>query len=108
MQCSRCNTENDTFRRFCRQCGAPLGMMCDRCGHVNGYNDVFCGMCGRTLRLPAEEGGGKKKGADAAQGEARQYSPEDIEELLSLRNVILKEEVQATGLKQEDIDKLFE
>lgn len=83
-------------------------MMCDRCGHVNGYMDVFCGMCGRTLRLTDAEGGTPRMAGDVIKGEIHQYSPEDIEELLALRNAILKDELQATGLKQEDIDKLFE
>ena len=108
MQCSRCNTENDAFRRFCHQCGGPLGLICDRCGHVNGYKDAFCGMCGTILRLSNVEGAAQGTMGGVPKGEnAHQYTPEDIKELLSLRNAILKDEDQAAGMKQEDIDNLF-
>ena len=49
MQCSRCQAENRTGRRFCAECGAPLALPCASCGFANEREEKFCGGCGTPL-----------------------------------------------------------
>ena len=49
MQCTRCQTENRTGRRFCAECGAPLALACAACGFANEPGEKFCGGCGTPL-----------------------------------------------------------
>ena len=49
MQCSHCQTENRTGRRFCAECGAPLALPCVSCGFANESGEKFCGSCGMSL-----------------------------------------------------------
>lgn len=49
MNCPRCDTENSTTRRFCRECGAKLPLVCLECGTENLSDDKFCGQCGQKL-----------------------------------------------------------
>jgi class 3 adenylate cyclase/tetratricopeptide (TPR) repeat protein len=47
--CSQCRTENETGRKFCMECGAPLAAGCPNCGAPNAAAAKFCGECGTTL-----------------------------------------------------------
>lgn len=119
MICLRCSTDNETIRKYCKFCGAPMGIICDRCGIVNHFEDRYCGTCGLVLA-----GAIKSEAApepSAAQSESsqqsqtliaphtstRQYSARDIEELLSLRRLLKEKEPTAKILNQNDIDDLF-
>jgi class 3 adenylate cyclase/tetratricopeptide (TPR) repeat protein len=51
--CDGCGHENGQGRRFCGQCGAPLGgLTCASCGRENEPGERFCGECGLPL-VPA-------------------------------------------------------
>ena len=49
MQCTHCQTENRTGRRFCAECGVPLALPCAACGFANEPGEKFCGGCGTPL-----------------------------------------------------------
>lgn len=49
MSCASCAVENDARRRFCRACGATLGVACPRCTFRNEASDRFCGGCGSAV-----------------------------------------------------------
>lgn len=53
MRCPNCGTENQRERRFCAQCGAPVGIQCPTCGFVNEPEANFCGGCGQAVKAPA-------------------------------------------------------
>lgn len=53
MKCLRCESENPASNRFCRACGAPLGLICAQCGSHNDRASKYCGSCGRALAEPA-------------------------------------------------------
>lgn len=52
MRCPSCQAENQATRQFCRECGAPLGLVCGHCRFTNEPADRFCGGCGRPLSAP--------------------------------------------------------
>lgn len=56
MDCSACGTANETGRKFCGECGAPLISACPSCGTANPPRSKFCGECGCAL-VPAGVGG---------------------------------------------------
>jgi predicted amidophosphoribosyltransferase len=108
MNCSKCGKENETGRNFCAFCGAPLGTFCDRCQHVINPSDQYCGNCGLMLaasliQKPVQP----KPAARTTKKSVRQYSPEDIEELLSLRTQYSSESQSQVTLNQDEIDSLF-
>jgi class 3 adenylate cyclase len=47
--CTKCGTENREGRKFCAQCGQPLGSVCASCGTQNEAGERFCGGCGAAL-----------------------------------------------------------
>jgi len=49
VRCPACSTDNDTTRKFCRECGGPLALRCPACGTGNAPSDKFCGECGAAL-----------------------------------------------------------
>ncbi|TAK61907.1 MAG: zinc ribbon domain-containing protein [Bacteroidetes bacterium] len=108
MNCARCATDNDSARKFCRSCGAPLGSLCDRCGQVNSQIDLYCGTCGfsllATVTTTVEKSGGGVRGGNALP---RQYTDREIEEMLALRNSLKEESERAKQLDQNEIDSLF-
>ncbi len=49
MRCSSCGSENPDSKRFCGDCGSPLGSRCPKCGAENPADKKFCGDCGADL-----------------------------------------------------------
>jgi class 3 adenylate cyclase/tetratricopeptide (TPR) repeat protein len=47
--CASCGTENETGRKFCKECGSPLALVCGACGSANAADSKFCGECGASL-----------------------------------------------------------
>ena len=102
MICPHCNAENPAGGKFCGACGSALGSVCSRCGNVSHLDDRFCSSCGLAAgdvdssispRLPST---------------VKQYTPQEIEELLMLRRSMRKAESISKTLNQDDVDKLFE
>ena len=52
MHCPKCQIENPSNRRFCRECGAKLILACPNCQFENIPSDKFCGDCGHDLTQP--------------------------------------------------------
>src|SRR6202790_991609 len=52
MRCTSCGSENPDSKRFCGNCGSPLGSRCARCGVENPAGKKFCGDCGADLSQP--------------------------------------------------------
>src|SRR6266849_9691569 len=52
MRCTSCGSENPDSKRFCGDCGSPLGSRCARCGVENPASKKFCGDCGADLSQP--------------------------------------------------------
>ena len=57
MTCANCGGENESGRRFCGDCGAPLAVACPACGAANPARARFCGDCGALLAAAAPEPG---------------------------------------------------
>ena len=78
---------NRADRRFCRSCGASLGLTCRTCGSPNEAGDRFCGSCGAALegddggRAPDDVGGHDASGQPSRTGRA---SPETERRLVSI------------------------
>jgi hypothetical protein len=49
MRCSKCGSENLLGKKFCGDCGGPLGSPCPKCGADNPFEKRFCGECGAAL-----------------------------------------------------------
>jgi hypothetical protein len=52
MRCTSCGSENPASKRFCGDCGSPLGSRCARCGVENPAGKKFCVDCGAVLSQP--------------------------------------------------------
>jgi hypothetical protein len=86
-------------------------MNCSRCGKVNDPESRFCNACGMSLLGSVTEDSPETSltsSSSAPSSTPRQFSPQDIEELLLLRKVVKREDRGAKVLKQDDVDKLFE
>jgi hypothetical protein len=105
MECLKCKVPNDKGRKFCRMCGAPLGMYCERCGTVNHMEDKFCGTCGMALISLA---GDDVLSGRVEQNIPRQYKAREIDEMLTLRKKVEKEKEDVQTFSQNDIDQLFD
>jgi class 3 adenylate cyclase len=49
VTCASCGTPNEAGRKFCMECGSPLGRACPTCGTPNPPQSKFCGECGTAL-----------------------------------------------------------
>src|ERR671935_723916 len=56
MRCPICGAENREGRKFCADCGNPLGLTCPACGAGNMPGERFCGECGTALAAAAAPG----------------------------------------------------
>ena len=94
--CPACGSHNREGRKFCAECGTPLGVPCPSCGTANEPGERFCGECGAAL----EPGAAPARVAPASGVERRlvsvlfadlvghtalseQRDVEDVRELLS-------------------------
>ncbi len=110
MICVRCNTENAAGGKYCRSCGAALGAVCPRCGSVTEPADRFCTSCGLNLEArpePAPHFTAPMTEAGVQLPSTKQYSHEEIKELLALRQATRRESAGQKTLSQDDVDKLF-
>jgi len=57
LGCTRCGAPNREGRRFCKDCGAPLGWSCSACSFENAGDERFCGGCGRSAEDRASQPG---------------------------------------------------
>ncbi|MEY2424130.1 MAG: hypothetical protein QOI95_4197 [Acidimicrobiaceae bacterium] len=53
MNCPACAVENPEGKKFCRECGAALGLVCPTCGVAVEQDAKFCGECGGALTASA-------------------------------------------------------
>jgi class 3 adenylate cyclase len=53
--CSTCGTQNETGRKFCKECGTQLAVVCPTCGTANTPDAKFCGECGTSLAGSADQ-----------------------------------------------------
>jgi class 3 adenylate cyclase/tetratricopeptide (TPR) repeat protein len=53
VTCTACGNENPAGKRFCGDCGEPLGSACPSCGAENPPDKRFCGDCGTPLAAAA-------------------------------------------------------
>jgi class 3 adenylate cyclase len=53
VTCAACGSENPLGKRFCGDCGTPLGSACPSCGAENPPDKRFCGDCGTPLGAAA-------------------------------------------------------
>ncbi len=53
MVCASCGTENETGRKFCKECAARLALACPSCGAANSADARFCGECAAPLAAGA-------------------------------------------------------
>ncbi len=110
MICVQCNVENPDSGKFCRSCGATLGILCTRCGVVARPDDRYCTSCGFSLAGQSGEGSptfSSRPGSGDRAPSVKQYTPLEIEELLALRKTVKREEAGAKTLSQADVDDLF-
>jgi class 3 adenylate cyclase/tetratricopeptide (TPR) repeat protein len=52
MQCAACGATAAPGKRFCADCGAPLGLACPSCGSAVQSGQRFCADCGTPLGSP--------------------------------------------------------
>ena len=104
MECPNCKTNNDEKKKFCTTCGTSLGAVCKRCGRMGKSEDKFCGDCGTALVAASNE---HLFSHPTESGVVKQYAPDEIEELISLRKIAREEEAASERVTQNDIDSIF-
>ncbi len=85
-------------------CGTPFGALCKRCGKMGKTEDRYCGDCGAALHASPNE---HLFSHPAEAGAVKQYAPNEIEDLLSLRKIARQEEAASERVTQDDIDSIF-
>ncbi|MGI8617337.1 MAG: double zinc ribbon domain-containing protein, partial [Actinomycetota bacterium] len=53
MVCPNCSSENETGRKFCKECGSALVIVCPACTSPNAPDSKFCGECGAAFGTSA-------------------------------------------------------
>ena len=53
MNCTSCGVRNEDGKKFCVECGTPLGRACPSCGTALSGTDKFCGECGASVAVEA-------------------------------------------------------
>jgi class 3 adenylate cyclase/tetratricopeptide (TPR) repeat protein len=64
VRCSTCGAEGAAGKRFCEDCGAPLGLPCASCGATIGVGKRFCGDCGTPVDQAVAEAASPAPAAD--------------------------------------------
>ncbi len=108
MECPKCNLVNDDTQRFCSSCGTALGNVCKRCGTAGKHEAKFCGMCGAAFPVSGEQQRLFTHAAITPSHTPRQYTAEEIEDLLSLQKLARQEALNSEQLSQKDLDTLFQ
>ncbi len=107
MECPNCKSANDDIQRFCVACGTALGNVCKRCGTAGTHDAKFCGMCGAPFTTLGEQKRLFTPAAITPTHTPRQYTAEEIEDLLSLQALANQEAMDSEQLSQKDLDSLF-
>ena len=102
MTCPQCNAENPAGFKFCNACGSALQSPCSRCGNIMHVSDRFCSSCGQS-RISEET----SNTAAIVPKVTNQYTSSEIEELLTIRKMMRREDTASKTLNQDDVDKLF-
>ena len=55
MKCQECGNANSKDSKFCKYCGAKLGLFCPNCGAEIDKADLFCKKCGHPLGEGGQE-----------------------------------------------------
>ena len=98
MQCPKCQIENPSDRKFCRECGATLVVTCPKCQFKNILSDKFCGDCGHDLTQPSPTIP-KELSFEENIAKIHKYLPSGItEKILSQRDRIEGEKRKVTVL----------
>ncbi len=98
MQCPKCQFENPSNRKFCRECGAKLVLTYPKCRFENIPSDKFCGDCGHDLTQPFDTPP-KDLSFDEKIAKIQKYLPQGLtEKILSQRDRIEGERKQVTVL----------
>lgn len=74
---------------------------------MNKYDDVHCGACGSLLPTEKSKEQLFSPAALNATNIPRQYTDQEIEELLVLRKLAREDQRSLEQLTQEDLDALF-
>src|SRR5574338_1468605 len=82
MECPWCKAENREGARFCRECGALMGVVCSSCGAKVPAGSKFCDSCG-TLLPATPRPGPERVRLDKAQS----ATAEDVVEIIGTPNV---------------------
>ena len=103
VKCSRCQSENQRNRKFCRECGGNLQARCPQCASENHLEDKFCGECGHVLSSPLPTHSGKPRHDDLSWDEKlariQKYLPQGLtEKILAQKDRIEGERKQVTVL----------
>jgi predicted amidophosphoribosyltransferase len=101
MTCPHCNAENPSDGNYCSSCGSALEKACGECGALSRPDDRFCRACGRPLTASSGDSPTRQPVP------TKQYTRQDIDDLLILRKLIRKEELASKTMNQDDVDKLF-
>jgi len=92
MNCPKCQTENLTTRKFCRECGAKLLLICPHCGTENLPDDKFCGECGHNFKK-------LKEAPPIDYSEPQSYTPKFLaDKIITTRSTIEGERKLVTVL----------
>ena len=106
--CAHCGAAGSPGRKYCTSCGSPLGHFCKTCGAMGSPDDHYCGVCGTVLAEGVRDAKRRNplRGLEATTV-VKQYSVEEVEELLLLRRAMNCTAASAETLGQNDIDDLF-
>lgn len=106
MICESCNSENNTSRLFCHQCGKTLPTQRHTCGFINYQNDIYCGGCGMLVKN-SHHGLQNLIQTKSTQGllVGEEFSEDDIKAILEEDKFHIKEKKYT--LSQAEIDSMF-
>lgn len=111
MVCKICNCSDNYGRKYCRECGARLGLECSQCNFTNDEHDKYCGGCGASMHEKVVNFE-KVDNLLLNEGHKRffsQYDSATLDDVISQAKKLKSsnEENIMPTFQQEDIDKLF-